>query len=76
VETTQPLPVGASAVIEVRTQDLKLHVRGKVQSKHPGYGMGIKFRLKTAEERDQVRQLLAYQDNPEIELPAEVLEQI
>jgi CheY-like chemotaxis protein len=76
VETTQPLPVGASAVIEVRTQDLKLHVRGKVQSKHPGYGMGIEFRLKTAEERDQVRQLLAYQDNPEIELPAEVLEQI
>lgn len=76
LETTQPLSVGSDAVIELRTQDFKLRVRGKVQSKHPGYGMGIEFRMKTAEEREQVRQLLAYQDNPQVGLASEAIEQI
>ncbi len=75
VETTQPLPVGVSLEIEVRTHDFKLKVRGKVQSKHPGYGMGIAFKMKTAEDREQVKRLLAYQNDPQMESPAEVVEQ-
>jgi CheY-like chemotaxis protein len=59
VETSEPLAIGAGLVIEVYAQDLKLNVHGKVRSMHRGYGMGIEFRLKTAEDRKQVQQLLA-----------------
>lgn len=74
VETTQPLPAGSSVEIEVRTHDFKLRVRGKVQSKHPGYGMGIEFKVKTPEDREQVNQLLAYQEDPQIEVSSEAFE--
>ena len=63
VETTHPLAEGSNAIIELRTQELQLHVRGKVQSKHLGYGMGIEFKLRTEEEREQVKQLTAYVDS-------------
>ena len=45
-------------MIEVRTQEWKLRVQGKVQSMHIGFGMGVEYRLKTAGDKDQVRQLL------------------
>jgi hypothetical protein len=76
VETTQPLAVGTSVIIEVRTHDFKLNVRGKVQSKHPGYGMGIAFKAKTDDDHEQVRRLLAYQENPSGQLAAEAVELI
>ena len=63
VETTHPLAEGTNAIIELRTQELQLYVRGKVQTKHPGYGMGIEFKLRTAEEREQVQKLTAYVDS-------------
>jgi CheY-like chemotaxis protein len=62
VETTHPLTEGSNAIIELRTQELQLYVRGKVQSKHPGYGMGVEFKLRTEEEREQVKKLTAYVD--------------
>jgi CheY-like chemotaxis protein len=73
VETTHPLAEGTNAIIELRTQELQLHVRGKVQSKHPGYGMGIEFKLRTAEEREQVQKLTAYVD-AQLEARSEALE--
>jgi len=63
VETTHPLAEGSNAIIELRTQELQLHVRGKVQSKHPGYGMGVEFKLRTEEEREQVKKLTEYVDS-------------
>jgi CheY-like chemotaxis protein len=62
IETTVPLLVGARLVIEVRTQDWKVRVQGKVRSMHVGCGMGVEFRLKTPEDKEQVRQLLACLD--------------
>jgi CheY-like chemotaxis protein len=62
VETTQPLPAGSHLVIEVRTDTLKLRLRGRVQSMHRGYGMGIEFSRKTPEERELVKQLIACRD--------------
>lgn len=59
VETTEPFPVATSLEIVVRTPQLKLHVLGTVQTVHPGYGMGVEFVLKTAEQRLQVQQLIA-----------------
>ena len=43
VQTSEPLPVGTSIEIVMRTQELKLRVHGKVQSVHRGLGMGVHF---------------------------------
>jgi CheY-like chemotaxis protein/Tfp pilus assembly protein PilZ len=59
VETTEPFPAGTVVTIVVRTLELKLCVAGKVQSMHPGFGMGIRFNLATDEERAHVQELIA-----------------
>lgn len=61
VETPSPFPAGTPLEIVVRTATLKLRVRGSVQAAHPGFGMGVSFTLQTAEQRDQVQQLIACQ---------------
>jgi CheY-like chemotaxis protein len=71
VETTQPLAADSRVVVEVRTLDLKVRVRGQVMSMHRGYGMGVEFSAKTAEDREQVKRLIAYQDS---QVEAETIE--
>jgi CheY-like chemotaxis protein len=61
VETTEPFPAETPVEIVVRTQEMKLRVRGTVQAMHRGFGMGVRFTLNTAEERTQVEQLIACQ---------------
>jgi hypothetical protein len=61
VETTEPFPPASVLDIVVRTEDFKLRVRGTVQVMHPGFGMGVEFSLRTADEREQVKQLIACQ---------------
>jgi PilZ domain len=61
VETQSPFPAHTVLDIVVRTQDMKLRVRGTVQVVHPGFGMGVQFSLNTADERQQVKQLIAAQ---------------
>ncbi len=61
VETTEPFASGTHVEIVVRTQKLKLRVRGTVQTVHPGFGMGVRFSLHTVHEREQVEQLIACQ---------------
>lgn len=61
VETTEPFASGTHVEIVVRTQKLKLRVRGTVQTVHPGFGMGVRFSLHTVHEREQVQQLIACQ---------------
>jgi CheY-like chemotaxis protein len=70
IETTVPLSPGTRLEIEVRTQDWKLRVQGKVRSTHLGFGMGVEFRLKTPEDKKQVGQLLACMDS-QANTPAE-----
>jgi DNA-binding NarL/FixJ family response regulator len=57
LEVNLPFATGSSVEILVRTQDLKLRLRGSVQTSHPGYGMGVAFELKTKEEREHVKKL-------------------
>src|SRR6476469_3392805 len=59
VETPSPFASNTALEIVVRTHDMKLRVRGKVQVVHPGFGMGVQFSLNTADERQQVKQLIA-----------------
>jgi hypothetical protein len=61
VETTEPFASGTHVEIVVRTLQLKLRVRGTVQTVHPGFGMGVRFSIQTAHEREQVQQLIACQ---------------
>ena len=61
VETSEPFASGTHVEIVVRTQQLKLRVRGTVQTVHPGFGMGVRFSLHTVHEREQVQQLIACQ---------------
>ena len=61
VETPSPFPSRTVLDIVVRTHEMKLRVRGTVQVTHPGFGMGVQFSLNTADERQQVKQLIAAQ---------------
>jgi len=57
LEVPLPFPQGSGVEIVVRTHKMKLHLHGKVQASHPGYGMGIVFELNTKEEYDAVKKL-------------------
>jgi len=57
LEVSLPFPAGSSVEILVRTYELKLRLRGTVQTSHPGYGMGVAFELKTKEEQSNVKKL-------------------
>jgi CheY-like chemotaxis protein len=63
VETPAPFASHTAVEIVVRTRDLKLRVRGVIQVVHPGFGMGVQFNLNTADDRDQVSQLIACQSS-------------
>jgi CheY-like chemotaxis protein len=54
------LAQGAAIEITVRTHEMKLRVSGEVKTSHPGYGMGISFRLNTKDERNGVQQLIDF----------------
>lgn len=57
LEVPLPFPAASSVEIVVRTYEMKLRLRGIVQSSHPGYGMGVIFELKTKEEQSNVKKL-------------------
>ena len=59
LETAETFPSGTPLEIVVRTADVRLRVHGKVQSMHPGFGMGIEFTLRSDEHRKQVQRLIA-----------------
>jgi len=53
-------PEGSAVEITVRTHEMKLRLSGQVKASHPGYGMGISFKLNTTEERRGVQQLIDF----------------
>jgi CheY-like chemotaxis protein len=60
LEVHLPFPKGTSVEIIVRTDSLKLRLRGKIQTSHPGYGMGVAFELETKDDCEQVQKLLDF----------------
>jgi CheY-like chemotaxis protein len=60
LEMPLAFPAGTPVEITVRTQDMKLRVSGEVKASHPGYGMGISFKLNTKDERHGVQQLIDF----------------
>jgi CheY-like chemotaxis protein len=57
-----PLAFPAKSAVEiiVRTHDMKLRLSGEVKASHPGYGMGVSFKLNTKDERHGVQQLIDF----------------
>ena len=51
---------GSAVEITVRTHEMKLRLSGEVKASHPGYGMGISFRMNTKDERSGVQQLIEF----------------
>jgi hypothetical protein len=60
LEMPVAFPTGTSEEITVRTFDIKLRLAGEVRASHPGYGMGISFKLNTKDERFGVQQLIDF----------------
>jgi len=60
LEMPLAFPMGTQVEITVRTQDMKLRLSGEVKASHPGYGMGISFKLNTKDEREGVQQLIDF----------------
>jgi DNA-binding NarL/FixJ family response regulator len=59
VEMPSPFEPQTAVEIIVRAQNVKIRVCGTVQSVHPGFGMGVRFTLKSASEREHVEQLVS-----------------
>jgi hypothetical protein len=51
---------GTPVEIVVRTYEMKLRLSGHVKASHPGYGMGVSFKLTNKEERAGVQQLIDF----------------
>jgi CheY-like chemotaxis protein len=60
LEVNLPFAPGSSVEIVVRTLDLKLRLRGSVQTSHPGYGMGVAFELKAKDEQINAKKLIDF----------------
>jgi len=59
VETTDPFPEGTAVEIVVRAGNLKLCIAGRVKSVNRGFGMGVQFSLRNADQQRQVKELIA-----------------
>ncbi len=60
LEMTFAFPAGTPVEIIVRTHEMKLRLSGEVKASHPGYGIGVAFRLNTKDERLSVLQLIDF----------------
>jgi CheY-like chemotaxis protein len=60
LEMSLAFAAGTPVEIVVRTHEMKLKVTGEVKASHPGYGMGVSFKLNTRDERDGVQQLIDF----------------
>jgi CheY-like chemotaxis protein len=60
LEMSLAFPAGSPVEITVRTHEIKLRLSALVKSSHPGYGMGVSFKLNTKDERQGVQQLIDF----------------
>jgi hypothetical protein len=58
LETEAPFPERSLVDLCLKTEDLEVHTEGMVRVSHPGYGMGVEFPSRTADQRAQVGNLI------------------
>ncbi|MGA8150509.1 MAG: PilZ domain-containing protein [Terriglobales bacterium] len=60
VETESPFPEGSGITLCLKAEDLEAEAIGKVRVMHPGFGMGIEFASRTAEQHDAVVKFIEF----------------
>jgi CheY-like chemotaxis protein len=63
VQTDAPFPERALVDLCLKTNEMEVHTEGMVKVTHPGYGMGVEFPSRTAEQRAQVGNLISFLQN-------------
>jgi len=63
LETDAPFPERALVDLCFRTGEMEIHTEGMVRVAHPGFGMGVEFPSRTAEQRAQVETLINFLRN-------------
>ncbi len=60
VQTESPFPERSGITLSLKAEDIEVDAEGMVRVMHPGCGMGIEFAAKTAEEKAQVANFIAF----------------
>ena len=60
IEMARPFPKGTQLEMELRTQEVRLKLRGAVRSSHPGTGMGLQFGFENEEQQRQLQQIVQF----------------
>jgi CheY-like chemotaxis protein len=60
VETDSPFPERSLIDLCLRAEGMAVHTDGMVRVMHPGFGMGVEFPSRTAEQRAQVENLIGF----------------
>jgi CheY-like chemotaxis protein len=60
IEMARPFPWGTQLELELRTQDLRLKLKGTVRSSHPGTGMGLQFSFDNEEQQRQLQEIVQF----------------
>ena len=63
LETEAPFPEQSLIDICLKTGEMEVHTEGMVRVAHPGYGMGVEFPSRTAEQRAKVESLIHFLRN-------------
>jgi CheY-like chemotaxis protein len=58
VETESPFPEHAAIEICLKAEDVEVRLEGTVRVMHPGFGMGVEFAARTAEDRAAVERFI------------------
>ena len=60
VETDAPFPEGSLIDFCLKTKEHEVHADAMVRVTHPGHGMGVEFPSRTAEQRQQVENVINF----------------
>jgi DNA-binding response OmpR family regulator len=60
IETESPFPERSGIVLCLKAADMQIQAEGTVCVMHPGFGMGIEFASRTAEQREQVSKFIGF----------------
>jgi len=60
VETESPFPERSGITLSLRAEGMEVQAEGAVRVMHPGFGMGIEFAARTADERARVTTFIGF----------------
>jgi CheY-like chemotaxis protein len=60
VETESPFPERSGIILCLKAEDMEVQAEGMVRVMHPGWGMGIEFAARTAEQRTHVENFIGF----------------